>query len=77
MLHSILKHGRHAFFLGLLVAMFVAGSLFAQESAPTGPKDKSSWVMAYGLTGLGIVLGLVAVCRPGNRSSEVRVDDED
>lgn len=76
MLDRILKHGRHAFFLCLLAALFVAASSFAQEEAATGPKDKASWVMAYGLTGLGIVLGLVAVCRPGNRSSEVRVDDE-
>ncbi|HTN73890.1 MAG TPA: hypothetical protein VL096_01535 [Pirellulaceae bacterium] len=29
------------------------------------------WAMAYGLVGLGIVLGLLNVCRPGKRKGDL------
>ena len=57
----------------LMLALLAAPAL-AQEAA--GSSDKSSWVLGYALVLLGIVLGLVAVCRPGNRSAEVRLNDE-
>ena len=46
----------------------------AQE--PALSNDQSSWVLGYALAVLAIALGLVAVCRPGSRSSDVKVDEE-
>ena len=59
----------------MLTASLLSAVAFGQEEA-TGPTDNSSWVLGYALVILGIALGLVAVCRPGNRSAEVRMDDE-
>ena len=39
------------------------------------PEDKSSWVLGYALAVLAVILGLTVLCRPGNRSSEVKIDD--
>ena len=38
--------------------------------------DKSSWVLSYALVLLAITLGLVAICRPGNRSKDVKTEEE-
>ncbi len=59
----------------LLMVLTVSSSLFAQQPEAV-PADKAGWVMGYALTSLAIVLGLVVICRPGNRSSEVKIDDE-
>ena len=58
----------------LALPLVMVSAALAQE--PVVSNDKSSWVLGYALTIMGIVLGLLAVCRPGNRSAEVRVDDE-
>ena len=58
----------------LMMLTVLAAPALAQEEPVSN--DKSSWVLGYALVFLGIVLGLVAVCRPGNRSSEVRIDEE-
>jgi hypothetical protein len=53
--------------------------LFAQSkkdaAAPSG--DQASWAFSYILVGLLVALGLMAVCRPGNRTSEIKPPDED
>lgn len=48
--------------------------LLAQET-PGG--DKASWAMSYLLVGLFIALGLMAVCRPGSRTAEIKRQDDD
>ena len=58
-----------------LVATWLVAPVLAQDPPPANP-DKSSWVLGYALVILGIALGLVAVCRPGNRTSEVRIEDD-
>ena len=62
--------------VGVLLSVFLLTSAAFGQEEPVGPQDNSSWVLGYALTVLGIVLGLVAVCRPGNRSSEIRIEDE-
>ena len=39
-------------------------------SQPAGENLSVRWAMAYGLTGLGVVLGLLNVCRPGKRKGD-------
>jgi hypothetical protein len=58
---------------GLLV-LASAAPIWAQE-AEAASADKSSWAMGYALTSLAIVLGLVVICRPGYRSSEVKIEE--
>ena len=46
-----------------------------QEAEPASD-DKSGWVLGYALVLLAIALGLVAVCRPGRRTAEVKIVEE-
>jgi hypothetical protein len=58
------------------LVMLFASAAMAQEQAASG--DKASWAFSYILVFLFVALGLMAVCRPGSRSSEIkRVDDEE
>ena len=75
MLRRTVIRSAYAFASVILTTTVLTAPLLAQDE-PTGPQDKSSWVLGYALVILGIVLGLVAVCRPGNRSADVRIDDE-
>lgn len=66
-----------------LVAMTLAvwampGSASAQGKKKEAPKEpeKKSYVLPYGATILGIAIGLVAVCMPSNRKTDVIVDEE-
>ncbi len=67
--------------IGLLAALscWLACSLGsavvqAQTPAPAAEATEENlstrWAMAYGLTGLGVVLGLLNVCRPGKRKGD-------
>lgn len=64
---------RHAYtfltstFISLVAAMPALAQAAAEESE--APK---SYVMSYFAVGLGIALGLVAVCRGSSRRKEVR-----
>jgi hypothetical protein len=51
--------------------------LLAQETAEASG-DKASWAFGYILVVLLVALGLMAVCRPGTRSNEIKriVDEE-
>jgi len=60
----------HAIAWSLLSATVALG----QDGGGSG--DKSGWVLGYAMVILAIVLGLTAVCRPGNRSSEVKRREE-
>jgi len=46
-----------------------------EGTSEQGPK-KSSWMFPYALTVLAIVLALVVICRPGNRTREVRIIED-
>ena len=59
----------------ILFALAWVEVAFAQEEAAESG-DKSGWVLGYALVILAIVLGLTAVCRPGNRSADVKLDPE-
>ena len=74
MVRRIITRTRRATTSWLVLVTFCAAPALAQEAPASN--DKSSWVLGYALVLLGIVLGLVAICRPGNRSAEVRRDDE-
>ena len=59
-----------------VAAMLAAAPLWAQTTpAPSG--DKASWAFSYLLVFLLVALGLMAVCRPGNRSTEIKRQDDD
>jgi hypothetical protein len=57
--------------IGLGFALAAPSLCLAQETG-TPPADAltTRWAMAYGLVGLGIVLGLINVCRPGKRKGD-------
>jgi|GEM_PF-4748951 len=52
-----------------LICLFSALPAWAQK--PEEEPEKG-YVMSYFIVGLGIALGLVAVCRPSKRSKNVR-----
>ena len=54
------------FFIMLCTAMPAAAQVESEEEAP------KSYVMSYFAVGLGIGLGLVAVCRSSKRRKDVR-----
>lgn len=55
----------------------MAGSpLWAQDDGAASG-DKASWAFGYILVFLLTALGLMAVCRPGNRSAEIKRQEED
>ena len=59
------------------VALVATNIAMAQTEAPDPHADKSSWVLGYALVVLAIALGLTAVCRPGSRSKDVKIVDEE
>ncbi len=54
-------HRIHAIILALVCSLW-ASPLFAQEAAVAN--DKKGYSLAYALTGLCVVLGVLIVCRP-------------
>lgn len=54
-----------------LICFYSALPAWAQDSA-TEEEPEKGYVMSYFIVGLGITLGLVAVCRPSKRSKVVR-----
>lgn len=52
-----------------LICLLSAAPVLAQTAEEEAPK---SYVMPYFIVGLGIALGLVAVCRPSKRAKNVR-----
>lgn len=54
-------------------SQLLMGSAFAQRNRPAAeepPPAPRYWAASYGITILGIVLGLVIVLRPGTRGGE-------
>lgn len=72
MLRSLTRRVQAAAVALLMLAS--AAPLWAQTDE-AAPADKAGWVMGYALTSLAIVLGLVVICRPGNRTSEVKIEE--
>lgn len=62
----------------LLASGAVALAQHEQQAAdaPAGPVDKSGWMLGYALVLLAIALGLIAVCRPGSRTNEIKIEEE-
>lgn len=60
---------------GLVLHAAVVPAALAQE-ANEASGDKASWAMSYLLMILLIALGLIAVCRPGSRSSELDLKED-
>ena len=52
-----------------LICLYSALPAWAQEAEE---EPEKGYVMSYFIVGLGITLGLVAVCRPANRAKNVR-----
>jgi hypothetical protein len=63
---------RHAFTLinSSLICLLSSVPCLAQATGPEEPEK--SYVLPYFVVGLGITLGLVAICRPSKRRKEVR-----
>ena len=60
-----------------IALMGLAAPLMAQDAAAASG-NKASRAFGYILVGLFVALGLMAVCRPGNRTSEIkRVEEEE
>ena len=57
--------------VALASSLTVSGSLWAQAEEAAAPAGKN-YILCYFLVGLGVVLGLVVICRPGRRHAEVR-----
>ncbi len=55
----------------ILLCLITTVPCLAQAAAEEG-SDGKSYVSSYFVVGLGIALGLVAICRPGKRNKEVR-----
>lgn len=57
-----------------LGSMVPPSPVLAQGSTNEQPTNEDGlstrWAMAYGLVGLGVVLGLINVCRPGKRKGD-------
>ena len=49
--------------------LWMVGTALAQDEAETAKEN--SWGLAYVLVLLGLTLGLMVLCRPGKRSSEL------
>lgn len=60
----------------LFWALLVGGAKAAAESTKSGGSGKS-WVISYLLIGLFVLLGLAAVLRPVNRTTDVKRTKED
>lgn len=77
-------HFRRSFYrIGSRATTFVVGCFlslswtlpaWAAPEESSGPK--ASWILAYLLVVLGIALGLIAICRPGKRSKEIKLPEE-
>jgi hypothetical protein len=64
-------------FVALLVTLVnVTAALAQQKPAEAPPADKGSWVLSYALVILAVALGLMAVCRPGSRTKDVKITEE-
>ncbi len=61
-------------FLATCAVWLLESAVFAQNTA-TAPAPGKSYVLAYALVVLCVLLGLVVVCRPGRRSSEPKLPD--
>lgn len=66
---------RNAFTLltSMLICQFSSLPAFAQASG--NEETAKSYVLSYFVVGLGITLGLVAVCRPSGRRKDVKKPD--
>lgn len=60
----------YTFLTSTFICLFSSMPAFAQAAAEEEPEK--SYVMSYFAVGLGIALGLVAVCRNSSRRKEVR-----
>jgi hypothetical protein len=66
--------GNRLLLAGIACSMLTT-QVLAQASStneqPTNEEGLSTrWALAYGLVGLGVVLGLLNVCRPGKRKGD-------
>jgi len=64
---------RTLIFLSAVVSCWSVTALVAWAKAQpeaAAPKTKN-WVLGYALVVLGIALGLVVICRPGRRTTEL------
>ena len=59
--------------VALALSPAVPAYVAAQDKAADAPAAEgmsNKWAVAYGLTGLGVVLGLINICRPGKRKGD-------
>jgi hypothetical protein len=70
-LHSILRTGK---IVVLAIAGWLLSSsiLFAKDATPSESSGQGSWVISYSLLLLGLVLGMLPVCRSSTRRDRVR-----
>ncbi len=58
------------------VVLLTSCAVALGQAAQPASGDKSGWFLGYALVGLAVVLGLLAVCRPGRRTTEIKIDEE-
>lgn len=64
--------------LALALAACDLGTAWAAKAAPAAPQPEvKSYLLPYGLVGLCIALGVMAICRPNSRSDKPRVRARD
>lgn len=67
---------RHAA-VGLLLALTFAGTSIAQsESGEEEAEAGKSYVQSYFIVGLGVTLGLVAICKSAGRRKKIKAPEE-
>ncbi len=63
-------------FCSLTAACFLAsgGTAWAQQAGGGDGRGASPWVMSYALVLLGVILGLLVLCKPSKRRDKARVE---
>jgi hypothetical protein len=67
-----LLHAGKILVLALVGWLLSTGILFAKEGTTSESSGGGSWVFAYFLTGLAVVLGMLVICRSSTRRDRIR-----
>jgi hypothetical protein len=70
-MRSLVRAAR-TFALVLAGWLAISGLLFAKDGETSEGGGGGSWVFAYFLTGLAVVLGMIVICRASTRRDRVR-----
>ena len=64
-------------FVGMLLVFTLSGVSLGQSTAATGEEEEAakSYVQSYFIVGLGITLGIVAICKSAGRRKKVKAPE--